>query len=253
MLLRESGHFLFEHTVRNVERAPSLSRVVLATDSSEIVAAAESVGVEALMTTDEHPSGTDRVHEAYQLVAADDPQPWDVIINVQGDEPELPPGDIELLVSAFADPAVELATLCTPIMAPELQCDLSVVKVVCNAAGDAMYFSRSPVPARHPAHMEATPRRMLRHIGVYAFRPAALARFCALPTGQLEAIEGLEQLRWLEAGGRLRVLQVSQAPPGIDDAQQYAAFVARSTKRGHPSPPKPSGRSGLSSVQSQSA
>ncbi len=251
MLLRESGRFLFEHTVRNVERAPSLERVVLATDSAEIMEAARSVDVEALLTSAKHPSGTDRVNEAFATLAAQEPGTWDVVVNVQGDEPELPPGDIELLVSAFADPAVEMATLSTPIVTPELQADPSVVKVVCSAAGDALYFSRAPLPAAHPSRRTASPARMLRHLGVYAFRPSALSDFCALPVGKLEAIEGLEQLRWLEAGRRLRVLQVAQAPPGIDDAQQYSDFVARQARRASPSPH--SDRSELSSLQNQSA
>ena len=176
MLRRDTGRYLFEHTVRNAERAVDVERVVLATDAEEIVAAARSVGITALSTSPDHPSGTDRIHEAYQALG----EAYDVVINVQGDEPELPPGDLDLLIGAFADPDVEIATLCTPVGTRAEALSASVVKVVRDTRGDALYFSRSAIPSfEHPSR---PPRpgapglaAVLRHVGVYAFRPAALA------------------------------------------------------------------------------
>ncbi len=232
MLRRDTGAYLFEHTVKNAARASSIERVVLATDAEEILAAAAAVGVEALPTSPDHPSGTDRVHEAYGRLG----EPFDVVVNVQGDEPELPPEDLDLLVGAFVDPDVEIATLCAPVATREEALSASVVKVVRDARGDALYFSRSPIPSfEHPTR---PPRpgapglaAVLRHVGVYAFRPAALAEFCALPAGALETTESLEQLRWLEAGRRIRVLAAARSTAGIDTEQDYAAFVARWNQR----------------------
>ena len=236
MMLRETGRYLFEHTVRNVERASSIERVVLATDAEEIVVAAETVGIEAILTSPDHPSGTDRVHEAARTLAARGDGPWDVIVNVQGDEPELPHADLDTLIGAFHDPGVEIATLFTEVSDPSQALDPSVVKVVVDAHGDALYFSRSPVPSldhpSRPMHAAAPGlRAMKRHIGVYAFRPHALEEFCALPPGALEQTESLEQLRWLETGRSIRVLEAEEKSIGIDTPGDYALFVLRERER----------------------
>lgn len=228
MLLRETGRYLFEATARNAARARSLEAVVLAADSPEVLEAARAVGLEAVATDPACPSGTDRVREALRHLTERGRGPYDVVLNVQGDEPELEPADLDRLVAAFADPEVELATLAGPLEDEEEARSPSLVKVVCDARGDALYFSRAPVPSAVHARPGADPgsaRR--RHVGVYAFRPAALERFCTLPVGRLERVENLEQLRWLEAGGRIRVLDASGVPRGIDTAEDYAAYVAR--------------------------
>ena len=236
MLLRESGRYLFEHTVQGVQRSQAIERVFLATDSEEIRAAARGVGIEALLTSPEHRSGSERVQEALELLVARGLGPWDVVLNVQGDEPEIDGTCLDPLVAAFAEPGLELASLCTPLEAELDAHDPSIVKVVRDRAGDALYFSRAPIPGRGPAGALADehgsgPAQPLRHVGVYAFRPDALRRFCALPRGELEAAESLEQLRWLEAGGRIRVLESAHGSVGIDTAEQYARFVERQRSR----------------------
>jgi 3-deoxy-manno-octulosonate cytidylyltransferase (CMP-KDO synthetase) len=232
MLLDATGAALFEHTARNVLRCTAIGRVVVATDSAEIVDRALAAGLEALSTRADHASGTDRALEALQQLGGEG---WDVVVNVQGDEPELDPDDLERLVAAFADGSVEAATLAGPLDAAD-HARPQVVKVVRDAAGDALYFSRAPIPYRAPsgesaayARADAAPWTSLarRHVGVYAFRPAALAAFCALPRGALEALENLEQLRWLEAGRRMRVVEAASVPLGIDTAEDYDAFVER--------------------------
>ncbi len=227
MLLRETGRYLFQHTVENVRGCPAIERVVLATDSEEVLRAAAEVGVEALATSPAHPSGTDRVHEALGQLLERGEGPWDVVVNVQGDEPELPQADLTRLVAAFAEPAVELATLWAPLEGRAELGSPSVVKVVLDARGDALYFSRAPIPcAEHPSRpAQGAPAPPRRHVGVYAFRPDALARFCALPRGVLERTESLEQLRWLEAGRRVRCVEATRSTVGIDTPEDYAVFV----------------------------
>ena len=232
MLLRDTGRYLFEHTVRNAEGCAALDRVVLATDATEVLAAAREVGVEALLTSASHRSGTDRVREALELLLESGAGPFDVVVNVQGDEPCLPVEDIERVVSAFSDPKVDIATLCAPIRSAAEADDPAVVKVVLGADGDALYFSRAAIPAARPGLASAPPR--LRHIGVYAFRPSALREVTDLPPGRLEQLESLEQLRWLEAGHRIRVLEVARSTVGIDTPEDYALFVAQAPTAGPP-------------------
>ena len=228
MLLRETGRFLFEHTVENALSTGVFERVVLATDSDEILRAAKDAGIEVLMTSADHQSGTDRVHEAYESLAAEGLRA-DVIVNIQGDEPELEPEGLQALTAAFTDPTVELATLYSEIEAEEQAEDPATVKLIVNGDGDALYFSRAKIPVRRDASAEPVP--YLRHIGVYAFRPEALREFCELPPGRLERSESLEQLRWLEAGRRIRCVATKPSPAGIDTLEHYAAFKARLADR----------------------
>ncbi|MCP3918408.1 MAG: 3-deoxy-manno-octulosonate cytidylyltransferase [bacterium] len=242
VLLAETGTPLFVHTARNVERCDAIDRVVLATDDGEVRATAMGEGIDVRMTSSAHPSGTDRVREAYEGLG----QRFDVVVNVQADEPELEPDDVAALIDAFGDKSVVCATLCAPLdtdhAADAERPD--VVKVVRNDAGDALYFSRSPIPnvtrAREGADTAGadTAGAVLRHVGVYAFRPPALARFCDLGPSRLEELESLEQLRWLEAGQSMRVVEIARAPRGIDTREDYEAFVARQRDRASaPSPP----------------
>ncbi|MBL8861817.1 MAG: 3-deoxy-manno-octulosonate cytidylyltransferase [Planctomycetes bacterium] len=224
MLLAETGAPLVVHTARNVLAAGVFARVVVAVDADELEQAVRAHGLEALRTRDDHPSGTDRVREAWEALRAAGERA-SVIVGVQGDEPDLAHDDLAQLVAAFEDPAVELATLCAPLEDPGEFEAPSVVKVVRDARGDALYFSRAPIPAL--SHGDPGAARALRHVGVYAYRPEALAAFTALPRGALERRESLEQLRWLEAGRRLRVVDARRAPRGIDTLEDYREFVRR--------------------------
>jgi 3-deoxy-manno-octulosonate cytidylyltransferase (CMP-KDO synthetase) len=226
MLLAETGQALFLHAARNVIASGVFQRVVVATDAEEIFRAARSADVEAVMTDPRHASGTDRIREALERL---DGASFDVVVNVQGDEPELAHGDLAALVAAFGDRAVAIATLAGPVASDEEARAPHVVKVVCDANGDALYFSRAPIPSQVHARAGAATgfANVRRHIGVYGFRPAALRRFCELAPGRLEALENLEQLRWLEAGERMRVVPSSSRALGIDTREDYDAFVAR--------------------------
>lgn len=234
VLLAETGLPLFVHAAHNAATCAALDQVLVATDAEEVMRAAQDHDVDAVMTLESHVSGTDRVREA----VAKQGGAWDVIVNVQADEPEVDPADLTALVDAFRDPTVEIATLCVACTEGEELAASSTVKLVRNAAGDALYFSRSPIPSTSHARQGARPS-FLRHLGVYAFRPAALERCCELPPGRLEGAENLEQLRWLEAGMTIRVLDARRAPRGIDTRADYDAFVAHHQSLSSPaSPPR---------------
>ncbi|MBK7874624.1 MAG: 3-deoxy-manno-octulosonate cytidylyltransferase [Planctomycetes bacterium] len=252
MLLARTGTPLFAHTVANVRSSGAFARVVLATDAEEILDTARRAGIEAVMTRLDHTSGTDRIHEAWKALERAGERA-DVLVNVQGDEPELAPEDLARLVLAFTDPAVEMATLCGPIERAEDAERPNVVKVVRDRSGDALYFSRARIPASGHARDGGTNSAdwtiHRRHIGVYAFTPVALESFRSLPTGRLEVFENLEQLRWLEAGRRIRVLDAERVPEGIDTEADYERFVARWAARGGPPP----GSGGVTRIDERAA
>lgn len=233
LLLDESGAPLLAHTLENARASGAFALVAAACDAPELVAAARAAGFEALSTSPEHPSGSDRIHEAWSLLAARG-EAADVLVGLQGDEPEVPHEPLRALVAAFADPAVEAATLCCALADEAEALEPSVVKVVRDARGDALYFSRSAIPSR--GHGSGAAPRRWRHVGVYAWRPAALARFVALPRGELERAENLEQLRWLEHGGRMRVVECPRFERGIDLREDYDAFLRRRAARGSAGP-----------------
>ncbi len=231
MLLAETGTPLVVHTARAVASCPALTRVIVATDADEILGAVRREGFEAVLTRADHASGTDRVREAFSALG----ERFDVVLNVQADEPEVDPADLALLVETFADEDVRSATLRHPIRSREELEDPSVVKVVCDERGDALYFSRAPIPSRTHTRPSYAGRGELplawRHLGVYAWRPDALERFCSLPPSELEECESLEQLRWLEDGGKMRVRTARTLSRGIDTRKDYDEFVARQARR----------------------
>ena len=223
-LLAETGKPLVVHTLEAVRHCTRAARVVVATDDDRIAAAVRAAWGEAILTSPGCRSGTDRVAEAARLIAGDD-----IVVNVQGDEPEVDPAALDVLIAAVeADLTVQMATLAAPILSDEELASPSVVKVVVDARGDAMYFSRSPIPfAREPLG----PARPRRHVGVYAYRRDFLQKFAGMDATPLELTEVLEQLRALENGVRIRVVATDRAPPGIDTPQDYEAFVRRWRER----------------------
>lgn len=217
-LLRETGKFLIQHVHERVALTRGLDRVVIATDSDEIAEAVRSFGGEAVLTDPAHPSGTDRVAEAARDLDCD------LIVNVQGDEPEIDPADLAKVVAALRETPGEMATLAVPLADAATYANPNAVKVVCDATGRALCFSRSPLPWSDAA----LPAGALKHVGVYGYSRAVLLRFAALPPSPLEKIERLEQLRALHYGIKIRVLQAAREPIGIDTPEDYRRFVARS-------------------------
>jgi 3-deoxy-manno-octulosonate cytidylyltransferase (CMP-KDO synthetase) len=210
------GKTLIQRVHERVRDARALDRVLVATDDERIAKAVRGFGGEAIMTSERHPTGTDRLAEAARTVQAD------IFVNVQGDEPFLDPAGIDAAVKALVDdPTLPMATLSLPLGDAEEMLRPSVVKVVTNVLGEALYFSRSPIPFMRLAasREQAAVREGLarKHVGLYAYRREALLRLASLPPAPLEIAEGLEQLRALHHGLRIRVVpQKRDLGPAVD-------------------------------------
>ena len=221
-LLRETGTPLIVHVVEAARRVSRLDRIVVATDDRRIFDAVAASGAEAIMTRDDHPSGTDRVAE----VAANVPDAQ-IIVNLQGDEPEIAPEAINRVVELLErDPSAVMATIATPIYDPAIYRDPACVKVVLSASGRALYFSRSPIPAHRDGLPDGLPLGFL-HLGLYAYRRDFLLKLATLPPSPLERSEKLEQLRVLESGEGIAVGVVDERCVGIDTPEDYRRFVER--------------------------
>ena len=214
-------------------RKSEAGRVVIATDDDRIASAARNFGIEVCMTSTEHPSGTDRLQEvAAQLALADD----HVVVNVQGDEPLIPPEVIDQVAeNLVANPDAAIATLCEPITTIEDVLNPNIVKVAMNEAGRALYFSRAPIPWPREAFKqsrEAMPDEgdWFRHIGIYAYRTSFLHDFVGWSPAPLETLEQLEQLRAMYHGVQIHVAPaVADVPGGVDtpeDLERLRQFVA---------------------------
>jgi 3-deoxy-manno-octulosonate cytidylyltransferase (CMP-KDO synthetase) len=199
---------------RQVRQARSLKRVIVATDDERIARVIREAGGEAEMTANTHQSGTDRIAEVAARIDAE------IYLNVQGDQPFIAPADLDALAAPMlADRSLAMATLATPIRDDEEWYNPNKVKVVCDARGDALYFSRSPIPFERDGGRPAMARR---HIGVYGYRRDFLLEFAALEPGVLEQIEKLEQLRALERGYRIRVVASVALSLEVDTPEDLA-------------------------------
>lgn len=234
-LAKDTGKFLIQHVFERIQQARSVDRVLVATDDKRIADAVNSFGGEVCMTRDDHPTGTERVAEAVEGLALADE---DLVLNVQGDEPDVPAGALDRLVEAMGSGGntCSIGTLAAPFdddgptSGPGSPLDPNCVKVVMDAAGRALYFSRSAIPFdRKREGAVDRPSRWLTHLGVYAFRVDTLRSITGgrLPRSGLEEAESLEQLRWLEHGFGISVVIVERAFAGIDTPDDYAAFVRR--------------------------
>jgi len=214
-----AGRPLIEWVYRRAVEVPGAARVIVATDDERIFSFMRGIGGEAAMTSPRCITGTDRVAEVARAIDCDP------IVNLQGDEPLFPPELVTRMVEALrGDSRVDIVTACHPISQQEEALDPNSVKVVVDEKGNALYFSRSPIPYRRmsasAANQEAgsEDRAPLgrRHMGVYTFRKESLLRFASLPRSPLEVSEELEQLRALENGMRIHVLETSQRSVGVD-------------------------------------
>jgi 3-deoxy-manno-octulosonate cytidylyltransferase (CMP-KDO synthetase) len=217
------GDPLVLHVARRA-LAAGANAVWVATDDDRIAQALEGTGVAVAMTDPAHASGSDRLAECADIAGWSDDT---LVVNLQGDEPFAPAAGIRAVAQALADSGAEMATLAVPIEDAQTVFDPNAVKLVRNAAGDALYFSRAPIPwhrdgfAQRRDVLPASP--WLRHIGIYAYRAGFLRRYTQLPPGVLEQAESLEQLRVLEAGHRIAVaLTPEPFPPGVDTPEDLA-------------------------------
>lgn len=229
LLLAKTGKPLLQYTWEAACRAKRLSEVIVATDSVVILDAVTKFGGRAEMTG-EHASGTDRIAEVARTCCPE----ADLLVNIQGDEPELDPRQIDTLVETMRKhPETEMATLATSIRSREVLEDVSCTKVVCAKDGRALYFSRAAIPVCRDASPEDIETLLAQdppwklHLGIYAYRREFLQRLTELPVSPLERLEKLEQLRALEAGATIQVALVEHYAVGIDTPSDYAQFVAR--------------------------
>jgi len=224
LLLTETGKPLIQYVWEIATRCESLDEVIVATDSEEIQQVVRDFGGRAELTGD-HPSGTDRIAE---VVARCCPE-TDIVVNLQGDEPELESATIAALVNAIRSSEVPMATVAAPIGDAEIVTSPDCVKVVLNDQSEAMYFSRAAIPFLRDGDLDQAlaDGPWFLHVGLYAYRRQFLLDLTDMPVSTLEAVEKLEQLRALQSGARIGVAVVPEAAVGIDTAEDYAAFVAR--------------------------
>ena len=215
-LVSLAGKSMIQRVYEQAKKARRADRVIVATDDERIVKAVEGFGGEARMTRTEHRTGTERVAE----VAAR--EPGEVFVNVQGDEPLLDPNAIDVAVnSLLEEPAASISTVATPIKMPGDIMDPNVVKTVLDFDGNAMYFSRAPIPwVRDTAGKIHV--KYWKHQGLYVFQRDALLEYPTLPQGELERIEQLEQLRWMENGWKIRVAEVEHDAVSVDVPEDVA-------------------------------
>ena len=233
-----AGQTMIERVYRQA-RLCSAARVLVATDDARIVKAATDFGGEAVLTSASHHSGTDRLAEVARKLDLDDD---DIVVNVQGDEPLIPPAVIDQVAANLAaNPSAGVATLSEPVTSVHTLLDANVVKVIADASECAMYFSRAPIPwARdHFADPQTSlpkaslPKTSLpityayrRHIGLYAYRARLLQEFVSWPVADLEKTEALEQLRFMYHGVKIHIADAVEAvPPGVDTEEDLQAVV----------------------------
>ncbi len=222
VLARKSGKFLVQHTYERALLAKGVSRVLIAADDERVVQACKSFGAACVMTSVAHQSGTDRIAEAVKGI------PADIIVNLQADEPEIDPANIERVAALLVQNAgADMATLIAPFETPEQIANPNIVKCVIDRRGRALYFSRSPIPYNRQAGGIGLTNGYWRHLGIYAYRRDFLMKLTQLPPGFLETMEKLEQLRALENGFTILTAKVERVWDGVDTPEQYEAFVKR--------------------------
>ena len=215
-LVMLAGKPMIQRVYERAKLAKRADQVIVATDDERIVKAVEEFGGEARLTRPDHRTGTERVAEVAAHVEGD------VIVNVQGDEPLLDPAAVDTAVtSLLEEPQASIATVATPIQKPGDIMDPNVVKTVLDFEGNALYFSRAPIPWVRDSGSKVLARH-LKHLGLYVFQRDMLLEYPTLPPGELERIEQLEQLRWMENGWKIRVAEVEHDAVSVDVPEDVA-------------------------------
>lgn len=216
---------MLQHVYERVSGSGLFEKTIIATDDARIVEAAKSFGAQVAMTSDRHETGTERCAEVLEQLD----EKYDVVVNVQGDEPFIHPEPVALLLSLFEDKEVQIGTLVKKMADVAELTSANTAKVVLKANGEALYFSRSPIPYLRGADVSSwlQGHTYWKHIGIYAFRPEVLKQLVKLPMARLEKAESLEQLRWLENGYNIRTAETTyrmiavDTPDDLEVARQY--------------------------------
>ena len=216
-LVMIDGKPMIQHVYEGVQGINVLSDVVVATDDERIVDCVKGFGGNVLMTSTSHRSGTDRCGEVVEKYFAEGKN-YDVVVNIQGDEPNVKHSQIETLVGCFADGITQIATLKKQILSKEELFSPNVVKVVCSSSGDAVYFSRCPIPYMRGCEQDQwlQNHKYYKHIGIYAYAFGILQKLVKLSQTSLELTESLEQLRWIENGYTIKVEETMVENIAID-------------------------------------
>ena len=226
VLAKDTGKFLIQHTYERACLAKLPEKVIIAADDQRIVDAAKSFGAECVLTSQQHTSGTDRIAEAVADMDVN------IVVNLQADEPEIDPGNIDYLADLLIkNPDYPMATLAANFQSRQQISDPNIVKAIMDCSNRAIYFSRAPIPYDREKSGVGRLKQYLRHIGIYAYRKEFLLKITALPQTPLEKIEKLEQLRAIENGFDILVGKVKHTCDGIDTPEQYAEFVKRYQKK----------------------
>ena len=220
-LLRETGKYLVQHVYERACQVRGVDAVIVGADDPRIASAVRGFGGRVEMTRRDHASGTDRVAEVAGRLDVD------CVVNLQGDEPLIEPSSIETLIRVLGESDADMATLAAPLPSAEQWRNPNCVKVVCDAAGQALYFSRSPIPFVRDGQPDFSlrPPVFLQHLGIYAYRRRFLLALADLPPHPLELLEKLEQLRVLACGRAIQVGVVDHSTPGVDTYDDYRRFV----------------------------
>lgn len=252
VLAKDTGKYLIQHTYERAYLAKCPEKVLIAADDPKVVEAAKTFDAECVLTSPDHQSGTDRIAEAVTDIDVE------IVVNLQGDEPEIDPDNIDYLAKLLIDhPDYPMATLAAEFQTAEQVADPNIVKIIVSSSGmrdayceqkqadtnthdaqrtthaeasRAIYFSRSPIPYNRDKTGVGNVKQYLRHIGIYAYRQSFLLEITSLPQTPLEKIEKLEQLRAIENGYGILVGKVEHTCDGIDTPEQYAEFVKRYKK-----------------------
>lgn len=225
VLASVTGKPLIQHVYENAKRATRLHELVIATDHERVASACKNFGAPVFVTDPAHPNGTSRLAETARTMnlASDD-----IIVNVQGDEPDMEPAVINACVDALNTSTAAVATVGSPWNPADDPSNPAIVKVVTSTRNLALYFSRSRIPYPRDPSLQNSPAGMLRHVGLYAYRNHFLQKYATLAPTPLEQVESLEQLRVLEHGYHIAVAIIESKGTGIDTPEQYEAFVKRS-------------------------
>jgi 3-deoxy-manno-octulosonate cytidylyltransferase (CMP-KDO synthetase) len=233
VLAKDTGKFLVQHTYERACAAKLPDKVIIAADDEMVIAAAATFGAECILTSIENKSGTDRIAEAVADMDVD------IVVNLQADEPEIDPENIDYLAELLIETQNSklktqnygMATLAADFQNAEQIANPDIVKVIIDSNDCAIYFSRAPIPYDREESGVGKVQQYLRHIGIYAYRKEFLLKITALPQTNLEKIEKLEQLRAVENGFAILVGKVEHTCDGIDTPEQYAEFVKRQKAR----------------------